>query len=116
MSVVGQLSKTLGLCMMRPLNVALHAAAARDYAIIVRGLVALGADPYDTDEAGRTAFNRAASNGLRALAVLTQIAFTDTQRLPARRRWKNYGLNTPSGAYGSTLITYAAKVCDCSGF
>ena len=98
--------------MIKLLNAALRAAAARDYALLARVLVLLGADPYDTDAAGRTAFNCAASNGLRALAVLTQMAFADTQKLPARRRWQQYDLNTPSGAYGSTLITYAAKVCD----
>lgn len=97
---------------MKILNAALRAAAAHDHAALAAGLVTLGANPYDTDEAGCTAFNRAASNGLSALAVLTKIAFADTQKPPSRRRWKQYDLNSPSGAYGSTLITYAAKVCD----
>lgn len=96
---------------MKFLNKLLREAAARDAVCIVRLLVAAGADPYDADEAGRTAFNRAASDGLRALAWLTETAFADTQKAEAQRRWKNYGINTPSGFYGSTLITYAAKVC-----
>lgn len=94
---------------MKMLDAALRAVAARDYATFAKVLVVLGANPYDTDAAGRTAFNCAASNGLAALAVLTQIAFVDTQKPPSRRRWKQYDLNTPSGSYGSTLMTYAAK-------
>lgn len=97
---------------MKILSVLLRAAAARDQALLAGWLTTLGGNPYDTDAMGRTAFNCAASNGLKALAVLTQIAFADTQKLPARRRWRQYDINTPSGAYGSTLITYAAKVCD----
>lgn len=88
----------------------LHEASAHDAVDAVRLLLKAGSNPYDTDEKGRTAFNRAASNGLRALHILTEEAFHDTQRSPDRRRWENYGLNTPSGYYGSTLITYAAKV------
>ncbi len=94
------------------LDAALRAAAARDRANLVRFLIKLGANPYATDEQGRTPFNRAASNGLRALAALTEIAFLDTQKPVSRRRWRKYDINTPSGYYGSTLITYAAKVCD----
>ncbi len=98
--------------MMKILNVALRAFSARDHAALAACLITLGANPYDTDAAGRTAFNCAASNGLMALATLTKIAFADTQKPLSRRRWKQFDLNTPSGAYGSTLITYAAKVCD----
>ena len=88
----------------------LHEAAARDDVSIVSLLLKAGANPYYTDDQGRTAFNRAASNGLSALALMTEAAFRDTQKPPTQRRWKDYDLNTPSGAYGSTLITYAAKV------
>ncbi|MGB9151789.1 MAG: ankyrin repeat domain-containing protein [Alphaproteobacteria bacterium] len=92
------------------LSVLLREAAAYDVIGVVPFLVNAGANPYDADKNGRTAFNRAASNGLRALDWLTTTAFADTQKPAAQRRWKNYGINTPSGAYGSTLITYAAKV------
>lgn len=95
---------------MTTLNRILRAAAARDHAILMRPLIMAGANPYDTDEKGRTAFNCAASSGLRALHVLTEEAFRDTQKPQEQRRWKDFGLNSPSGCYGSTLITYAAKV------
>lgn len=95
---------------MQVLNRVLHAAAARDYAFLMRPLIMMGANPYATDEQGRTAFNRAASSGLRALHVLTEEAFHDTQKPQKQRRWRDFGLNSPSGCYGSTLITYAAKV------
>lgn len=97
---------------MKMLDTALRAAAARDQAGLVRFLIMLRANPYAADAQGRTPFNRAASNGLRALAALTEIAFLDTQKPDSKRRWKQYNVNTPSGCYGSTLITYAAKVCD----
>lgn len=86
------------------------AAAANDLPR-VQELVAAGANPYDADQDGRTAFNHAASNGLTVLEYLTEIAFEDTQREASKRRWKEYGVNTPSGKYGSTLITYACKAC-----
>ena len=89
----------------------LREAAAHDAVEAVKTLVSAGANPYGTDDKGRTAFNRAASNGLRALNWLVETAFADTQKPENQRRWKKYGLDTPSGAYGSTLITYAAKVC-----
>jgi ankyrin repeat protein len=92
----------------------LRAAAARDHAFLMRPLILAGADPYSTDEKGRTAFNCAASSGLRALHVLTDLAFRDTQKSLEKRRWKDFALNTPSGYYGSTLITYAAKVSSVS--
>lgn len=92
------------------INSRLREAAARDDVESVRVLIAQGADPYDTDEHGYTAFNRSASNGLNALAYLTEIAFEDTRKPVEQRRWKDYGMNTPSGYYQSTLITYAAKV------
>lgn len=97
---------------MKLLDVVLRHAAARDYKTICRILLLSGANPYGTDDQGRTAFNHAASNGLGALAVLTQMAFADSQKPQSVQKWKGHGLNTPSGAYGSTLITYAAKVCD----
>ncbi|QQG35381.1 MAG: ankyrin repeat domain-containing protein [Micavibrio aeruginosavorus] len=97
---------------MNLLDAALRCAAMRDWVAVSHCLLVLGANPYGVDEEGRTAFNHAASNGLKALAVLTQAAFVDTQKARKRRRWIGYGLNTPSGVYGSTLITYAAKVCD----
>lgn len=93
------------------MNAKLRAAAGRDDVQAVAELLQAGADPYAVDDAGRTAFNHAASNGLRALDLMTRAAFADTQKPPGERRWGDYGLNTPSGAYGSTLITYAAKVC-----
>ncbi len=92
------------------LNERLRNAAAHDDTGAVKALLAEGANPYDTDEKGRTAFNRAASNGLEALDLLTREAFNDTQKPLGQRRWKEYELNTPSGSYQSTLITYAAKV------
>ena len=92
------------------INRYLRLAAAHDMAGLIRPLLLLGADPYDTDDKGRTAFNCAASNGLHALDLLTQAAFKDTQKPRTARQWKDYDLNTPSGSYGSTLITYAAKV------
>ena len=92
------------------LNSLLREAAAHDAVTAVRILISEGGNPYDTDEKGRTSFNRAASNGLHALHVMTETAFLDTQKPAAQRRWKNFDLNTPSGYYGSTLITYAAKV------
>lgn len=95
---------------MQIVNALLRAVAERDMIWFVRPLLAAGANPYDTDRKGRTAFNRAASGGLRALRLLTKEAFYDTQRPPDRRRWGNYELNTLSGCYSSTLITYAAKV------
>lgn len=95
---------------MRIIDKALHLAAAHDKAGLIRPLLCLGANPYATNDTGQTAFNCAASNGLRALHLLTQAAFRDTQKPKSARRWKNYDLNTPSGRYGSTLITYAAKV------
>lgn len=93
------------------MNAQLRAAAGRDDVQAVAELLQAGADPYAADEAGRTTFNHAASNGLRALDLMTRAAFADTQKPPGERRWGDYDLNTPSGAYGSTLITYAAKVC-----
>lgn len=93
------------------LNAQLRAAAGRDDVQTVAQLLQAGADPYAVDDAGRTAFNHAASNGLMALDLMTRAAFADTQKPQAERLWPEYGLNTPSGAYGSTLITYAAKVC-----
>lgn len=96
---------------MRDLDRRLHASAALNDALEVARLLAQGANPYALDEGGHTAFNCAASNGLEALAVMTEAAFRDTQRPSRERRWKENDLNTPSGLYGSTLITYAAKVC-----
>jgi len=93
------------------LDAQLHEAAAADRLEDVQRLVVSGANPYAEDAQGRTSFNRAASNGLRSLAWLTEQAFEDTQKPEDQRRWKKYGLNTPSGRYRSTLITYAAKVC-----
>jgi ankyrin repeat protein len=93
------------------INATLRWAAERDNVLLAKMLVCAGADPYDTDGDGRTSFNRAASNGLRVLALLTEMAFADTQTDRGRRRWPAYGVNTPSGAYGSTLITYAVKAC-----
>lgn len=97
---------------MRILDAALRWAATRDRAECVRYLLRFGANPYSEDRQGRTAFNCAASNGLRALEMMTRMAFEDTQKPESQRQWKEYNLNTPSGAYGSTLMTYAAKVCD----
>lgn len=88
----------------------IRAAAARDDVATARQLLADGANPYAADAEGRTTFNHAASNGLRVLALLVEEAFRDTQKQKENRRWKNYGLNMPSGYYGSTLVTYAAKV------
>lgn len=93
------------------INATLRWAAGRDHIFLTKLLLCAGADPYAPDEDGRTSFNHAASNGLRVLALLTGAAFADTQKDPAQRRWPAYGLNTPSGAYGSTLITYAVKAC-----
>lgn len=87
-----------------------HAARCNDFNLVFQ-LLKAGANPYFTDEKGYTAFNHAASNGLKALAIMTEEAFRDTQRAPDEQKWSSYGLNTPSGVYSSTLITYAAKVC-----
>lgn len=93
---------------------ALHTAAACDDLDGALALMAAGQSPYETDEHGRTAFNAAASNGPRVLAAMVQAAFADCLRPPGERRYvgPGTGLNTPSGMYGSTLLTYAAKVCD----
>ena len=88
----------------------LHEAASYDSVENVERLLEAGANPYYEDEKGRTAFNRAASNGLHALDFLTEKAFQDTQKPKEQRQWPDYDLDTPSGYYGSTLITYAAKV------
>jgi hypothetical protein len=91
------------------LNALLREAAAHNMVPVVQLLVKAGANPYDTDAKGRTAFNRAASNGLDALAWLTEEAFTDLSK--PHRRWPAYDLNTPFGEYNSTLVTYAVKAC-----
>lgn len=96
---------------IKELNDWLRHAAAINEVPRVKQLIEMGANPYDVDAEGRTAFNHAASNGLDALKYLTEIAFEDTQNTSGRR-WPEYNLNTPSGKYGSTLITYACKVCD----
>ena len=101
-------------CFFWSLDILLHEAAARDDLSVVAALLKVGASPYSLDKEGRTAFNCAASNGLQALALMTEEAFLDTQRPPAQKKWSAHGLNTPSGSYGSTLITYAAKVCSVS--
>lgn len=88
----------------------LRQAASIDDAEEVQKLLEEGANPYDTDDKGKTAFNHAASNGLHALHLMTKAAFEDAKKPQTQKRWKNYDINTPSGAYGSTLITYAAKV------
>lgn len=93
------------------LNSWLRHAAAHDQLDRVKQCIADGANPYAADEDGKTAFNHAASNGLNALKYLTECAFEDTQK-KSDRRWPDMQLNTPSGKYGSTLITYACKVCD----
>jgi len=89
---------------------ALRDAAAVNDVKTAAALLKAGANPYATDDKGRTAFNCAASNGLDALALMTEAAFRDTQKPAGQRKWPDYNINTPSGAYGSTLITYAAKV------
>lgn len=93
------------------LNALLRQAAAHNNIADARQLIAGGANPYNVDERGMTAFNHAASNGLDVLRYLTEEAFADTQQPVRNRRWPNYGLNTPSGKYQSTLLTYACKVC-----
>jgi hypothetical protein len=95
----------------KELSALLREAAAHDALAIVKRLVAAGANPYEEDGEGRTAFNRAASNGLHALAWLTEEAFADTQKPASQKRWRDYELNTLLGRYKSTLITYAAKAC-----
>jgi ankyrin repeat protein len=90
----------------------LRHAAAQDDVKRVRELIGLGANPYAMDNKSMTAFNHAASNGLQALKFLTEEAFADTQRPPGQRKWPKHGINTPSGKYHSTLLTYACKVCD----
>ena len=92
------------------LNKLLHEAASQNELETVKQLIAAGASCYAVDEKGLTAFNHAASNGLSVLAWLTEEAFNDTQKPMSERRWQDYDLNTPSGYYASTLITYAAKV------
>lgn len=92
------------------LNKLLHEAASQNALETVKQLIADGASCYAVDEKGFTAFNHAASNGLSVLAWLTETAFHDTQKPISERRWQDYDLNTPSGYYASTLITYAAKV------
>lgn len=96
------------------LNQWLRHAAESNLPERVDELIAQGANPYDTDDEGRTAFNCAASTGLHALKRLTEIAFEDTQKPASERRWPEYGINTPSGKYQSTLITYACKACSAS--
>ena len=90
----------------------LRHAAGENNVERVQALIAQGANPYDVDEQGLSAFNHANSNGLEVLRYLTEIAFADTQKPAAERRWPAYGINTPSGAYDSTLLTYACKACD----
>jgi hypothetical protein len=102
--------KGIGLFRDR-LDMLLHEAAACNDLGSVAILLKAGANPYFLDSKGQTAFNRAASNGLQALALMTEEAFHDTQRPSGQKKWEEHGLNTPSGIYGSTLITYAAKVC-----
>lgn len=92
------------------LNALLRQAASEDALETAKSLVKAGANYYDTDEQGRTAFNHAASNGLRTLAWMAEDAFFDTQKPLHEKRFVDFGINTPSGYYGSTLITYAAKV------
>lgn len=98
------------------LNKLLHQAVSQNALETVRQLIAEGANCYAVDEHGLTAFNQAASNGLSILAWLTETAFNDTQKPISERRWQEYDLNTPSGYYASTLITYAAKACSISVF
>lgn len=97
---------------MASLHSQLHNAAARDNLLQAKELIEARANPYETDLNGLTAFNHAASNGLHVLEFLTERAFQDTQLPKHSRKWPEYDINTPSGKYGSTLITYAAKVCD----
>ena len=87
-------------------------AASENNLTEAQRLIEQGANPYAVDTNGYTAFNHAASNGLRVLKFLTEIAFADTQHVPKNRKWPEYNVNSPSGIYQSTLITYAAKVCD----
>ncbi|MFO0389794.1 MAG: ankyrin repeat domain-containing protein [Alphaproteobacteria bacterium] len=89
----------------------LRHAAATDNLSGAQTLIAAGGNPYSTDNDGMTAFNHAASNGLLVLKYLTEEAFADTKQ-HIGRRWSKYNLNTPSGKYNSTLLTYAAKVCN----
>jgi ankyrin repeat protein len=89
----------------------LRHAAATDNLSGAQTLIITGGNPYSADKNGMTAFNHAASNGLSVLKYLTEEAFADTKG-HIGRRWGKYNLNTPSGKYNSTLLTYAAKVCD----
>lgn len=95
---------------LQSLNALLRKAAADDNTVAALQLMNAGADPYDVDTKKKTAFNHAASNGLEVLNLMTEAAFRDTQLPLRQRRWPEYDLNTPSGIYKSTLITYAAKV------